>query len=84
MPSLGRRREVCSGTESDERTVMSELDLLRQHGDLMQSSLSRLVEWMWAEFPDHRWDALPYEVGMAMLEGESAVEAWTDARRRAA
>lgn len=58
-----------------------ERDDLRATGDLMQSSLSRLVAWI--EDNADRIPALGYEVEMAKLEGKSAVEQWTTVRRRA-
>jgi hypothetical protein len=60
------------------REVEAELAELRAIGDLMQSSLSRLVE---AELP--RPLSQPehgYEVHMAALEGRTAIEDWTRAR----
>lgn len=52
-------------------------------GDLMQSSLSRLIEWVsLVDDPTAKSPIiLPYEVRMAILEGQSAIEAWTEARR---
>jgi hypothetical protein len=48
-------------------------------GDLMQSSLSRIVEWVDG---DGRVGAYAsYEVRMALIEGAGAVEEWTQARR---
>lgn len=49
-------------------------DLLRP-GDLMQSALSRLAEWVKSQ------DA-PYEVHMAALEASDGIAGWTDVRRR--
>jgi hypothetical protein len=45
-------------------------------GDLMQSALSRLLEWYF----HLNEDPVPYEVRMAALEGKGAVEDWTSAR----
>lgn len=65
------------------RGVFAERDELRAIGDRMQSEASRLAEFVRREYPSHRWDSLPYEVGMALLEVESAVKDWTEERRRA-
>lgn len=70
-------------TPSQEKSMEDERDNLRATGDLMQSSLSRVLEFVHQEFPSHRWDALPYEVGMAVLEGESSVNLWTEIRSKA-
>ena len=48
-------------------------------GDQMQSALSRIIE-----FVDGHMRAghdVPYEVRMAVLEGEDAINEWTEARR---
>jgi hypothetical protein len=58
-----------------------ELANLRQAGDAMQSSLSRVLAWIAAEFPEHRIDSLGYETFMATLEGHSAIATWTEARK---
>jgi hypothetical protein len=50
---------------------------LRQAGDLMQSSLSRIAEFVNERVPR---DGIPYEVRMALLEAAEAIEAWTAAR----
>jgi hypothetical protein len=49
-------------------------DPLIRPGDLLQSSASRLAEWV-------RQQDAPYEVHMAALEAETASQEWTDARR---
>jgi len=43
-------------------------------GDRMQSSLSRLAEWARSQKP-------PYEVSMTILEGENAIDRWTEIRK---
>lgn len=58
------------------RMLTHELALLRQHGDAMQSALSRLCEYL-----DGTEEQMPYEVSMARLEGHAAVDNWTDVRR---
>jgi hypothetical protein len=50
---------------------------LRQAGDLMQSSLSRVAEFVNEKIER---DRIPYEVRMALLEAAEAIEAWTAAR----
>jgi hypothetical protein len=63
----------------EQKGLEQERDDLRATGDLMQSSLSRVLEWVRREKrPD-----MPYEVSMACLEGESAVDLWTEIRRQA-
>jgi hypothetical protein len=48
---------------------------LRPAGDLLQSSASRMAEWVKAQ------SDVPYEVHMAACEAAGAVEDWTTARR---
>lgn len=58
---------------------------LRATGDAMQSALSRLAEYIYGETNVEgraRTDKPPYEVQMAALEGKSAVDQWTELRRR--
>jgi len=57
----------------------SELIQLRQVGDYMQSSLSRL-----REFVENRVhpDDIPYEVQGAMHEAQASVQKWTDVRSK--
>ena len=50
-------------------------------GDLMQSALSRILEWARTPVEDGQHD-MPYEVAMACLEGQSAVDLWTEVRRK--
>lgn len=55
-----------------------ELIQLRQHGDLMQSSLSRILAFMTKKgTPDPG-----YETRMAVLEGRDAINSWTETRRK--
>lgn len=58
----------------------SNLSDLYAAGDSMQSSLSRILTAL-LDYPQAR--ALGYETQMAALEGKNAVEAWTEARRKA-
>ena len=56
---------------------------LRAIGDHMQSEASRLAKWahaFWREYPER----VPYEVGMAIVGLESAIEDWTEARAKEA
>lgn len=55
-------------------TPPQQLSDLRAAGDLMQSSLSRIIEYVTVQ-------TLPYEVRMAVHEGASAIEDWTNVRR---
>lgn len=48
---------------------------LTRPGDAMQSALSRLSEWV-------KKNNAPYEVFMACVEGDSAVNDWTETRRK--
>jgi hypothetical protein len=48
-------------------------------GDRMQSEASRLAEWA-----DSRRGEMPYEVRMAFIGLKTAIEEWTEIRRRAA
>ncbi len=59
-----------------ERVIQAYVGDHRAVGDLMQSSLSRLSEWV------KKQESVPYEVRMAALEGKSAVEDWTNVRRK--
>lgn len=52
-----------------------ELLELRRIGDKMQSESSRLVEWAYNI-------EMPYEVRMAVLELKSAIDEWTERRRK--
>jgi hypothetical protein len=66
----------------DECIALAEADTfsaLIAAGDEMQSALSRIVEWAAHPLPGARKQ---YEVAMAVLEGESAVQAWTEARKQ--
>lgn len=45
-------------------------------GDLLQSSASRLAEWVLSDSAEP-----PYEVQMAALEAQAAVNEWTEARQ---
>jgi hypothetical protein len=54
----------------------AEIRQLRAAGDQMQSAMSRVAEWLKTHDT-----VMPYEVRMAVLEGESAVNDWTEARR---
>lgn len=56
-----------------------EAELIRV-GDAMQSSLSRLAEFV----SDQQADGvtIPYEVHMGRLEGEGQVDGWTRIRRQ--
>lgn len=58
-------------------------EALTQTGDTLQSSASRLAEFVLALDGRHgrRDSPVPYEVYMAALEAESAVRHWTEARR---
>lgn len=56
-----------------------ELADLRAAGDQLQSAMSRVGEWI--NGPDDQWEFMPYEVQMAVHEGLSAVEKWTEARK---
>lgn len=55
------------------------VDELLVAGDYMQSSLSRLAEYV----GKLDYAKLPYRVAMALQEGHTAVEQWTEARRKA-
>lgn len=46
-------------------------------GDALQSAAARLIE----ELPTY-YGNYDYETRMAVLEAESAIQAWTDARRK--
>lgn len=67
------RRKVWELPQPEQSSV----DELLVAGDYMQSSLSRLCEYLHA-----RYSELPYEVGMAVLEGRTGVDQWTEARRK--
>lgn len=56
-----------------------ELTTLRAIGDRMQSSLDRILATL--ETRSHDIPALGYETGMAIVEGQRAIERWTEARR---
>lgn len=55
------------------RARVEELERLIRPGDTLQSAASRLAEWVRENDP-------PYEVRMAAIEAQRAVEEWTDAR----
>lgn len=56
-------------------TEREELLELRRIGDLMQSSLSRVLD-------DKNGTRPTYETKMARLEGAEAIQEWTAARRK--
>ena len=56
-----------------------ELTRLRQIGDQMQSSLSRLHEYIDQNVD---YNDLPYEVAGATHEVQSAIQKWTDVRSK--
>lgn len=59
------------------------VDELRAIGDLLQSEASRLVEWAEKSTQDHPTSLeMPYEVRMALLGVQDAVEMWTEVRRK--
>lgn len=65
---------------SRQLSTAEEAGDLRVAGDLMQSSLSRVLAFIRASVEYE--GQLPYEVKMAMLEGDGAIEDWTSTRRR--
>lgn len=54
---------------------------LRATGDLMQSALSRLAEFV-GQLDRLQVTSTPYEVRMALAEAHDAIEAWTALRRQ--
>lgn len=58
--------------------MAGELEELRAAGDMLQSSASRLAEWVLEQQAGHQ---VPYEVHMAALEAEHARDKWTETRR---
>lgn len=86
VPDDPPQREACqvalSGTESPPN-ALSDPGATLQAGDALQSAASRMAEYILSA-EDGDWlthDApVPYEVTMAALEAQSAVEAWTEAR----
>lgn len=68
-----------TGKCSLDRCVGCELADLRAIGDTMQSTLSRVIAGLDKEELAHR---LGYEGMMAILEGKSAIENWTETRKK--
>lgn len=61
-------------------TEHNEPDIVRA-GDALQSEASRMAEWILQCVHDpHTAGTVPYEVHMAALGAQSAVERWTKAR----
>jgi hypothetical protein len=58
-----------------------ERDAKNAAGDLLQSSASRLAEYV-LSLTEVTSQAIPYEVHMAALEARDGVIAWTEVRRR--
>jgi hypothetical protein len=54
---------------------------LTQAGDLMQTSLARVLAWIDSHYNDSGSE-IPYEVHMAMLEGHDGIKNWTAARTK--
>lgn len=65
----------------DNEYLLAEIEMLRRVGDQMQSSLSRITEWV--SQPWDKQEKVPYEVAMACVEGRSSVDQWTVVRRGA-
>ena len=60
-------------------------DQLRRIGDMMQSEASRLSSWIDDALKAHPTTLeMPYEVRMALSGVRSAIDDWTEARRRGA
>lgn len=63
--------------------LADELSDLRAHGDLMQSEASRLAAWARDAMKKHPTTLeMPYEVRMALLGLDAAIDDWTATRRR--
>jgi hypothetical protein len=65
----------------ERKGMEQEIADLRAAGDQLQSSLSRVLAWI--EDNADRIPALGYETHMSMLEGRSAIDLWTEIRRKA-
>lgn len=58
-------------------------DPLIKPGDQLQSAASRMAAWILDPYTE-LGEGVPYEVEMAALEAQSAVDEWTEVRRNEA
>lgn len=79
ITNLKRRLEEAQGDCMDCQVLKARVRWLRElqaPGDTLQSAASRM-----AQYVRDRAGAVPYEVFMAGLEAETAVDEWTSARQ---
>lgn len=70
---LRTAKEIIKASKAREEAMI-------RSGDAMQSAASRLSEYIQDQWGDASGSNIPYEVRMAALEAESAINDWTEAR----
>lgn len=83
-PTCGIPSEQASyylaGYEKAEEKAAAHREKLTEPGDTMQSSGSRVLTWLQSAVGAGSVDP-PYEVHMAMIELDDAINEWTEARK---